>query len=115
MRARTMSEIEFEILDHGLRRRAVFPEGCGVSFTTYTDVSTGIGESAREAGECAFGEMWIESDEPSNMAELAAAIAELSAKEDTFDQAARDQAEKDGEDLNPEWHHYVSIRWRIVA
>jgi hypothetical protein len=23
--------------------------------------------------------------------------------------------EKDGEELNPEWHHYVSIRWRIVA
>jgi len=110
-----MSEIEFEILDHGLRRRAVFPVGCGVSFTTYTGVSTGIGESAREAGECAFGEMYIEGSEPSNMAELAAAIGKLSGEEDTFDQDDRDQAEKDGEELNSEWHHYVSIRWRIIA
>jgi hypothetical protein len=109
-----MCKIEFEILDHGCDGEQYFP-GCGVSFTTYTEVNTGIGESARLAGEDALDQMYIEGDEPSNMAELSAAIAELSAKEDTFDQADRDQAEKEGEELNPEWHHYVSIRWRIVA
>lgn len=37
-----------QIIDHGVHHSDSF-EGCGVSFTPWTDVATGIGNSFREA------------------------------------------------------------------
>src|SRR3954467_11741329 len=45
--------LEYQVLDHGVDGSQYFP-GCGVYGTRYTDVATGIGESAREAGIDAF-------------------------------------------------------------
>ena len=38
----------FEIIDHGVESSSYF-RGCGVSFTEYDDVFTGIGDTASEA------------------------------------------------------------------
>ena len=106
--------IEFQIMDHGCDGEQYFP-GCGVAFTSYSDVSTGIGESAREAGKDAWECAYIENEaQISNLADVTAAIEELSDTEDTFTAKDREVAEEEGEELNPEWHHYVSIRWRLV-
>lgn len=40
--------IEYEIVDHGIEHEQYF-QGCGVAFTKYTAVFTGIGNSLREA------------------------------------------------------------------
>jgi len=42
-----------QILDHGVEYEQYF-QGCGTSFTDYTDVYTGIGDSAKEALEDAL-------------------------------------------------------------
>jgi len=43
----------FEIIIHGIYHEQYFP-GCGCAFTSFTDVATGIGESAHEAAEDAL-------------------------------------------------------------
>lgn len=101
--------VEFEIIDHGCDGESYFP-GCGVSFTTYTDCVTGIGDSAREAGEDALEQACTAdlSDELIGFHELESAVGELSSEDDAI------ITDEDGGEPNPEWHHYVSIRWRIV-
>ena len=42
-----------EVIVHGVEHEQYF-QGCGVSFTSYTDVATGIGSTAREALEDAL-------------------------------------------------------------
>jgi len=42
-----------EVVIHGVEHEQYF-QGCGVSFTPYTDVATGIGSDAREAFEDAL-------------------------------------------------------------
>jgi hypothetical protein len=44
---------EWQILDHGREHSSYF-QGCGVAFTTYEHVSTGIGNDASEAMEDAL-------------------------------------------------------------
>lgn len=39
---------EFEIVDHGIEHEQYF-QGCGVSFTPFSDVATGIGDNPAEA------------------------------------------------------------------
>jgi len=45
--------IDHEIIDHGVDGSQYF-QGCGTSFTNYTDVCTGIGNSPHEALEDAL-------------------------------------------------------------
>ena len=40
--------VAFEIVDHGIQNAQYF-QGCGTSFTDYTDVATGIGDTFSEA------------------------------------------------------------------
>jgi hypothetical protein len=112
---RATPRIEFELIDHGCDGAQYFP-GCGVAFTTYTNVTTGCGDSAREAAEDALEQFYSgeDTDRIVNVDELEAAVRELSNEPDTFTDQDRKDAEESGEELNPEWHHYVSIRWRIV-
>jgi hypothetical protein len=49
-----MKSIEkFEIINHGVDHEQYF-SGCGCAFTEYTNVATGIGDSANEAAEDAL-------------------------------------------------------------
>jgi hypothetical protein len=100
-----MTRLDFEYLDHGCDGEQYFP-GCGVAFTHWTDCVTGIGDSAREAGEDALEQLAqgcnLEADD---LARLEAELLDLS------DAPSFDSSDPD---LNPEWHHYVSLRWRFV-
>lgn len=40
--------VEYEVIEHGFDAEQYFP-GCGVVYTDFVDVATGIGETAREA------------------------------------------------------------------
>jgi hypothetical protein len=40
--------VEFEIVDHGIENEQYF-QGCGIAFTEYDDVATGIGDTLEEA------------------------------------------------------------------
>lgn len=104
-----MKTLDFEIMDHGCDGAQYFP-GCGVAFSRFTDVVTGIGGSAREAGNDALDQLAWSDSVPSGIkivevARILEAVNELS-----------DAPSFDPEDpeINPEWHHYVSIRWRVV-
>jgi hypothetical protein len=99
--------VEFEIVDHGCDGEQYFP-GCGVAFTSFDGCVTGIGDSAREAAEDACEV--LSQGLPDGMtwdafADLDREVAEMS-----------DAPSFDAEDpeISPEWHHYVSIRWRVI-
>ena len=92
--------IEFEIIDHGCDGSSYFP-GCGVSFTRFTHVATGIGVSAREAANDAAEQMAC-SIGGSLPEALDAEIAELN------DAPSFDPCDPE---ISDEWHHFVSIRW----
>lgn len=47
---------DYEIIDHGYMLPDYF-QGCGVCFTSYTDVATGCGHSAKEAYEDAVDQL----------------------------------------------------------
>jgi hypothetical protein len=113
--------VHFEIIDHGVDGESYFP-GCGVSHTAFTDVATGIGDSARAAAEDAADSM--AQSLPSDIEipeELDAAIRELSDEDDTHatcSQAFIDDAGNGPDDFEAwhetcEMHHYVSIRYRV--
>jgi hypothetical protein len=47
---------DYEIIVHGVMNSQYF-QGCGISYTSYTDVSTGIGSSKYEACEDALEQL----------------------------------------------------------
>jgi hypothetical protein len=103
----------YEIIDHGCEH-AQFWQGAGVAFTQFTEIATGSGSSAKEAGEDALEIFWqqvIKTDiSTEDAARLEDEIAGLSPEEDAHYHCEH------GED-NPleevcELAHRVSIRWR---
>jgi len=44
---------DYEIIDHGMEYSDYF-QGCGIAFTNFTDVATGIGHGAKEAASDAL-------------------------------------------------------------
>ena len=91
--------LTFEIIDHGCDGEQYFP-GCGVALTRFTDCATGIGDSAHEAGQDALGQIALMLS-PEDAAQFGPVEAEAGA----LSNAPHDNPE------NPEWHHYVTIRW----
>jgi hypothetical protein len=87
---------DYEIRDHGVENEQYF-QGCGVSGTKFTDVYTGIGDSAYDALEDAL-EQAAMSDWNVDSVEN-----DLSKEDDV------PQTEDDSEDYS-DMHHYVSIR-----
>lgn len=101
-----MKTLEFEIIDHGHDGEQYFP-GCEVAFSRFTDVATGIGTSAKEAAEDAMEQMPFYEFTGVDVSALEKAVAALSADDSVWAKAWEEYR-------NPEWHRYVSIRWRIV-
>lgn len=90
---------QFEIISHGIENSQYF-QGCGVSFTKYTDVATGIGQSEKEALNDA-----LES--------LAQNDWDVSTVEDSEDYInANDEVPKELEDQpeDSDCYFYVSVR-----
>lgn len=89
---------QYGIIDYGVDHEQYFP-GCGTSFTNYTDVATGIGNSAREAADDAAEQLAM------NGWDTSALDAAIMAQSDVVDVPENSE----------EMHHYVSIRVREVT
>lgn len=91
---------EYDIITHGVAWPDYFP-GCGLAWTHYDDVATGIGNSEREAAEDALEQLaqasWATDSNPG----LAAEVNALSEVDEIIDE------DNDGEDQP---YVYVSIR-----
>jgi hypothetical protein len=103
----------FQVLDHGEDGSQYF-SGCGVTFTGYTHVATGVGDTAREALEDAAEQMAMSGHRLTD-AQEDAARARLS----DLDRSASVSVEPccaDAPDCDHEpadWNHYVSIRYTL--
>jgi hypothetical protein len=109
--------LKFEILDHGCEH-AQYWQGQGVAYTQYTDIATGSGSSAREAGEDALEIFWQSADKRQiTVAEaerLENAIKLLSEEEDAHENCVHNPDSEEPEDVGCEMAHRVSIRWRYA-
>jgi hypothetical protein len=85
--------VDYEIIDHGIESEQYF-QGCGVSYTKFSDCFTGIGESAKEALEDAL-EQAAESDW--NVEGIENKLSE-------------EEIEREDDSEDDERHYYVSIR-----
>lgn len=106
-----MYKFEFEVVDHGTEHAQYF-QGAGVSFTKFTEIATGAGSSAREAGQDALEIFWQTADKAkisvAQMEALEAQINALSEEEDAHEDCDVDLG---APHETCEWNHYVSIRW----
>jgi hypothetical protein len=103
---------EFEILDHGEDGSQYFP-GCGVAFSKFENVATGVGDTGAEALEDAL-EMLAQRDPSARPSKLQE--DEMRRSLDNPDKSAFDSLDHsecgenhDGDD----WQHYVSIRYNL--
>lgn len=96
----------FQIIDHGCDGEQYFP-GCGVAYTKYDHCVTGNGDSARDAGEEALEQFHMMIDHHEVTVEEAAKLNEEI--NDLSDKPSFDPSE-----VNEEWHHYISIRWKVT-
>jgi hypothetical protein len=86
----------FEVINHGVEHSQYF-QGCGLAFTRFEDVATGIGDSPFEALEDA-----LESLAQNNW-DVSAVVNDLP-KDSDLPEAEDDDAEPS------EVYHYVSVR-----
>lgn len=110
-----MKTLKFQIRDHGQDGEQYF-QGCGTFGTMFTEVSTGVGESAYEAALDAWEQICTDGEQIADVdsTELEAAIEDLDKTEIKRTYDACEGSKCDGcEGCNDEWHHYVSIRWAI--
>lgn len=96
----------WEVIDHGIEHEQYFV-GCGIAFTEYADVATGIGDNAQEAlddaleslAQCGYE---ISDDDAELMAE------ELEDTDSSVSELVSDSANTH-EDYDSH-HYYVSVR-----
>ena len=97
---------EYEIVDHGFDGEQYF-QGCGVAFSDFDDVATGMGDTAREAFDDALD----------NLAENDWDVSKIKGKSKLSRQGVRGYLRSIGIKLDPdgdgsETHYYLSIRVR---
>lgn len=91
---------DYEIIDHGVQHSQYFP-GCGVAFTYFSHVVTGIGETAFEAALNAIEQIQMLGDYDTDGIEIAHLVR----------MPGDDRLKDESGDIHPDFHHYVSIRW----
>lgn len=90
----------FEILEHGVDHAQYF-QGCGTSFTEYTDVATGAGDNATEAYR----------DAVEQLAQMGYDVATLPSRPKGITKRSRVPAEARRAEDSEIWY-YVSVRVR---
>ena len=110
----------YEIIDHGVEHSSYF-QGCGTSFTEFSDVATGIGDNAAEALEECLEQLaqgcWIVETKALD-AEMEKAKRDVSEVCDGCEWKRNDDDDDDDDDEteNPcemcEAHRFVSVRVR---
>lgn len=91
---------DYEIIDHGIQHSQYFP-GCGVAFTRFSHVVTGIGKTAFEAALDAIEQIHSLGDYDTDSIEIAQLVR----------MPGDGESEDELDDTHPDLHHYVSIRW----
>lgn len=93
---------EYQIVDHGPDGESYFP-GCGVAFTRFDEVFSGIGDTAGEALADAL-------NQASESCDLSSQHSAAIDNEWLEAEWANRPAARPGEEVGDEWHYYVSIR-----
>ena len=92
-----MKLIDYEIVNHGMEHSQYF-EGCGTSFTKFTHVWTGVGDSSKEAYNDALSQMFMDDS---------AAAEKMPVRPACF--TLHPTVPRDSEDI----YFYVSIRAQL--
>ncbi len=97
----------FELIDHGIEYSQYF-QGCGVAFTDFKNVVTGIGDNPAEAiDDCLEQIAWGDGDWDTEGME-----ARIIAQEGWEAlPATPSEADEYGDDETGDTYYYVSIRW----
>lgn len=104
----------FQVLDHGEDGSQYFP-GCGVAFTDFEHVATGVGDTASEALADALEQMARGEPEARPTDAQVAEMREHLADPDKSAHASLDHSECGEDHEGDDWHHYVSIRYTLSA
>jgi acetate kinase len=89
-----------EVIDHGIQYAQYF-QGCGVAFTDFTHVATGIGTNSREAIEDAIEQLVMSGIEFDS--------EDTSYLETEIKLLGPDEAPEDAEEA----YYYVSVRVKV--
>ena len=92
--------VEFEVIDHGIENEQYF-QGCGVAFTSYANVATGIGNNPAVAIDDCLEQIAQNGFETEGMEKRI--LADIGKRK-----MPRTPKLKPSQD---ECHYYVSIRW----
>ena len=91
---------KYEIIDHGVNHSQYF-SGCGISYTAFNDIATGIGDNPNEALQDALESLAQNDWDVSTITEELSKISEIAKVED----------DEDGElSEDNDCYHYVSVR-----
>jgi len=96
---------EFELIDHGIEHSQYF-QGCGVAFTRFANVATGIGDNPAEAIDDCLEQVATDGWDTEGMEARIMAQEGLKAIPTTPSVAAEFGCDETGEA-----HYHVSIRW----
>ena len=105
-----MQKIEYEIIDHGVCGSQYF-QGCGTTFTSYSECVTGIGNGPQEALKDACEQLACSSDGDIDFSELdqEPMMIDSDYTKDTVPEIGDEYPE-----LDNEIYHYISIRWNYI-
>ncbi len=95
----------FELIDHGIEHSQYF-QGCGIAFTDYQDVATGIGDDPAEAIDDALESLAQADWETDGMEQRI--MAEMGIDELPHEPSVHDMTTDSDGDC--ELHYHVSIR-----
>ena len=93
---------DFELVDHGIENEQYF-QGCGVAFTTFSDVATGIGDNPAEAIDDCLEQIAQNDVDVDGME--ARILADLGRKKLPLRPSVKQSAD--------DCHYYVSIRYNV--
>lgn len=91
---------EFEIVNHGYEHAQYF-QGCGVSFTRFSEIVTGVGDDAVEAYRNAVEQIWNSGVDADALPERPRGMGIT----------RRNVVPASHRDEGSECYWYVSIRW----
>ncbi len=96
--------VDFEIVDHGIENEQYF-QGCGISYTSFSNVATGIGDNPAEAIDDCLEQIAVNGTDTEGMEERI--LADIGKRR----MPRRPVVSRKSE----ECHYYVSIRWNELA
>ena len=100
---------DFQIVDHGIDGDQYF-QGCGLSFTSFEDIATGIGSNPYEALDDALENLAQGDWDTESNPELNEELRIFKQHWDGKDCLPEPEEDEDGEPYDSEMHYYISVR-----